>query len=479
MASPAHRWYALVLVCAAQFMVVLDVAIVNVALPSIKTDLNFSQENLQWVVSAYALTFGGFLLLGGRAADLLGRRSVFMAGLVVFTLASLACGLAQSEAWLIAARAVQGLGAAIVSPATLSVITDLFDEGAERNKALGIWGAIGAVGAAAGVLAGGILTSWLGWEWIFFVNVPVGAIVFALSPAFLPKPRRIAQRISDFDVPGAVTVTASLVVLVYAIVRANDVGWSSAQTILEFGAAAALMAAFIAIEARSARPLMPLGFFSSHRTPTGANVVSLLMGASLFAMFFLLSLYMQQVLQYSALQAGVAYLAVALTTIFTAGLAAQLVTRLGVRPVLTFGMAVATVGLLYFTQVSVHGHYLSDLLPGFLITAVGLGFSFVPLSIAALEGVGQREAGLASGLLNTSQQIGGSLGVALITAAATAVTNDDVAAGDPLPTALTHGFQRGFLVGAAFAAVGAVVTLLMIRPGREPVREAEAVGAEA
>ena len=478
MASPAHRWYALALVCAAQFMVVLDVAIVNVALPSIQVDLDFSQENLQWVVSAYALTYGGFLLLGGRAADLLGRRSVFMGGLALFTLASLACGLAQSESWLIAARAIQGLGAAVVSPATLSVITDLFDEGAERNRALGIWGAIGAVGAAAGVLMGGVLTSSLGWEWIFFVNVPVGAIVFALSRSLLPKPRRIAERLADFDVPGAVAVTGSLVLLVYAIVRANDEGWGSARTLLEFLASAVLMAGFVAIELNTARPLVRLGFFRN-RTPTGANVVGLLMGASLFAMFFLLSLYMQQVLDYSALQAGVAYLAIALTTIFTAGLAAQLVTRVGVRPILTAGMAIATVGLLYFTQVSVHGHYWSDLLPGFLVTAFGLGFSFVPMSIAALEGVEEREAGLASGLLNTSQQIGGALGVAIITAAATAVTTSDLASGDSRPAALTDGFQRGFLVGAVFAFAGAAVTLLLIRAARRPVPEVEPAAAEA
>jgi EmrB/QacA subfamily drug resistance transporter len=478
MASPAHRWYALALVCAAQFMVVLDVAIVNVALPSIKVDLDFSQENLQWVVSAYALTYGGFLLLGGRAADLLGRRSVFMGGLALFTVASLACGLAQSSSWLIAARGIQGLGAAIVSPATLSVITDLFDEGAERNKALGIWGAIGAVGAAAGVLMGGVLTSWLGWEWIFFVNVPVGAAVFALSPPLLPKPRRIAEHWSDFDIPGAVTVTASLVVLVYAIVRANHYGWGSTRTILEFVASAVLMAAFVLTELRTARPLVRLGFFRQ-RTPTGANIVGLLMGASLFAMFFLLSLYMQQVLGYSALQAGTAYLAIALTTIFTAGLAAQLVTRVGVRPILTTGMAIATVGLLYFTQVSVHGHYSSDLLPGFLITAFGLGFSFVPMSIAALEGVVEREAGLASGLLNTSQQIGGALGVAIITAAATAVTTSDLKSGDSQPAALTDGFQRGFLVGAVFALVGALVTLVVIRAARQDVPEGEPELAEA
>ncbi len=478
MASPAHRWYALALVCVAQFMVVLDVAIVNVALPSIKDSLDFSQENLQWVVSAYTLTFGGFLLLGGRAADLLGRRSVFMAGLAVFTVASLACGLAQSEAWLIAARTVQGLGAAIVSPATLSIITDLFDEGAERNKALGIWGAIGAVGAAAGVLAGGILTSGLGWEWIFFVNVPVGIAAFAASPSLLPRGRRIASGLRRFDVPGAVTVTSSLVLLVYAIVKANDVGWASARTIAEFAVAAALMGAFVWIEARASAPLVPLAFFRN-RTPTGANVVSLLMGGSIFAMFFLLSLYMQQVLDYSALQAGVAYLAVALTTIFTAGLASQLVTRVGVRPILAIGMTVATIGLLYFTRVSVHGHYWTDLLPGFLITALGLGFSFVPLSIAALEGVVEREAGLASGLLNTSQQIGGALGVAIITAAVTARTTDVAAAGAAVPDSLTQGFQRGFFVGAVFSAIGAVVTLLVIRPGKEPAPEAEPAPAEA
>jgi EmrB/QacA subfamily drug resistance transporter len=469
--EPDHtrRWLALALVCAAQFMVVLDVAIVNVALPSIQTDLNFSQANLQWVVSGYAITFGGFLLLGGRAADLLGRRGVFMAGLVVFTLASLACGLAWSETSLITARAVQGLGAAIVSPATLSIVTDLFEEGSERNRALGIWGAVGAVGAAAGVLMGGILTSGLGWEWIFFVNVPVGAIAFGVSPLLLPRGRRTARHLRDFDALGAVTVTASLILLVYTIVKANAVGWASGRTLGGFVVSAVLLGIFALWELRAEAPLMPLGFFRN-RTPTGANIVGLMMGASLFAMFFLLSLYMQQVLGYSALKTGVAYLTIALTTIFTAGIAAQLVTRVGVKPILALGMTIATVGLLLFTRVSVGGDYVHDLLPGFLVTAFGLGFSFVPVSIAALQGVKVHDAGLASGLINTSQQIGGALGVAIITAAATARTDDVFAAGGGRPNALTEGFQRGFLVGAFFSVVGVAAALLVIK--RMPVSEA-------
>jgi EmrB/QacA subfamily drug resistance transporter len=470
-----RRWLALALVCAAQFMVVLDVAIVNVALPSIQTDLHFSQENLQWIVSGYAITFGGFLLLGGRAADLLGRREVFMAGLVLFTLASLACGLAWSDSSLIAARAVQGLGAAIVSPATLSIVSDLFEEGPDRNRAIGIWGAIGAVGAAAGVLLGGILTTGLGWEWIFFVNVPVGAIALALSPVLLPRGRRTVRHRRDFDFPGAVVVTGSLVLLVYTIVKANDVGWASGRTIGGFIVSAFLLGLFALWELRAKAPLMPLGFFRN-RTPTGANVVSLLMGGSLFAMFFLLSLYMQEVLGYSALKAGVAYLTIALTTIFTAGIASQLVTRIGVKPILAAGMAIATVGLLLFTRVSVGGDYVHDLLPGFVVTAFGLGFSFVPVSIAALQGVKLSDAGLASGLINTGQQIGGALGVAIITAVATARTDQVLSAGGSRPTALTDGFQRGFLVGAFFAAAGVLVTLFVIR--RERPRELAAAVEE-
>jgi EmrB/QacA subfamily drug resistance transporter len=466
----SRRWYALALVCVAQFMVVLDVAVVNVALPSIQTDLGFSQQDLQWIVSAYTLTFGGFLLLGGRAADLLGRRPVFMAGLVLFTLASLACGLAESDTWLIVARAVQGIGAAIVSPATLSIITDLFDEGAERNKALGIWGGIAAGGAAAGVLLGGILTSTLSWEWIFFVNIPVGAAAFALTPLLVPSARRIASSVRDFDLLGALTVTAGLMLLVFAIVKANDYGWGSARTIGEFVGAAALLGAFVVIELRGSAPLVDLGFFRN-RTPTGANLVGLAQGASIFGLFFLLTLYMQQVLEYSALRTGVAYLATPITVIVAAGIASQLVTRIGVKPVLAFGMVTAAAGLLSFTAIPVEGDYWSDLFPRFVLTGLGLGFSFVPVSIAALQGVAPHQAGLASGLLNTSQQIGGALGVAIITAVATAQTDHLLATGDGRPHALTEGFQRGFLVGAVFAAVGVVVALLVIRAEREPAPE--------
>ncbi len=393
-----------------------------------------------------------------------------MVGLVLFTLASLSCGLAESDTWLIVARAVQGIGAAIVSPATLSIITDLFDEGAERNKALGIWGGIAAGGAAAGVLIGGILVDTLSWEWIFFVNIPVGAAAFALTPLLVPAGRRIARSVSDFDLAGAVTVTAGLMLLVFAIVKANEYGWASGRTIGEFIGAVVLLAVFLVIELRGSHPLMPLGFFRN-RTPTGANLVGLAQGASIFGLFFLLTLYMQQVLEYSPLKTGVAYLATPLTVIVAAGIASQLVTRVGVKPVLAFGMVTAGVGLLSFTVIPVEGHYWSDLFPRFVLTGLGLGFSFVPVSIAALQGVPQAQAGLASGLLNTSQQIGGALGVAIITAVATAHTDDLLAVGDPRPHALTEGFQRGFLVGVVFAAVGVIVALLVIRAERAPARE--------
>ncbi len=362
-ASDRRKWLALALLCAVQFMVVLDIAIVNVALPSIKVDLGFSQENLQWVISAYALVFGGFLLLGGRAADLLGRRRIFLVGVVVFTLASLFAGLAWSEASLIGARSLQGLGAAIISPAALSILSTTFAEGRERNIALGAWGAVGGFGAAAGVLLGGVLTDALSWEWIFFVNVPVGATAFVLAPLLLRESRDASVR--RFDVPGAVFVTAGLSALVYAITRAGQDGWVAAPTIGFFAASLALLAAFVVWERRHEEPLMRLGIFQI-RTVAGANVAGFILGTALFAMFLMLTLYMQQVLGYSAMKTGVAYLAVAGTAIFTSAIAAQLVTRVGVKPVLVIGMTALTGGLVYFTQVSVGGSYLGDLLPGFL-----------------------------------------------------------------------------------------------------------------
>jgi len=461
---PAHadrKWLALALLCASQFMVVLDVSIVNVALPSIEKGLHFTQGNLQWVLSAYTLVFGGFLMLGGRAADLLGRRVVFMVGLSVFTLASLACGLATSEGFLIAARAVQGLGAAIISPAALSIVMTTFEEGAERNKALGIWGALGGAGAAAGVLAGGVLTSWLGWAWIFFVNVPVGAAAIAFSPVLLRESRAdLGHR--RFDAAGAVTVTAGLSLLVYAVVTTNKHHWGSGTTIGLLAGAAALLVAFLGIESRAPAPLMPLGFFRN-RTVSGANAVGFVLGGSIFAMFFFLSLYMQQILHYSALKAGVAYLAIALTVIVVAGISQALVTKLGVKTVLVSGMLLLAAAQVWFARLPVGGRYAIDLLPGFLVAAFGLGFSFIPVSIASLAGVAARDAGLASGLINTSQQIGGALGIAIISTVATTHTAHLLGSGDALAPALNGGFRYAFAVTAGFALAGALLGFGLIR----------------
>jgi EmrB/QacA subfamily drug resistance transporter len=472
-ASANRKWLALALLVAVQFMVVLDIAIVNVALPSIQDDLGFSQENLQWVISAYALLFGGVLLLGGRLADLLGRRRLFIAGLVLFAVASLLAGLAWSEASLIGARALQGLGAAIITPAALSILTTTFAEGKERNIALGAWGGVGAFGAVAGVLLGGVLTDALSWEWIFFVNVPVGFIALALTPLLLRESRDLTAK--SFDIPGAALVTGGLVALVFAITQANDYGWTSIETIGVFTLSAVLLAGFLVWETRVTDPLMTFSIFRL-RTLTGANVAGLILGTATFSMFLMLTLYMQQVLGYSAMKTGVAYLAVAGTAIFWSFLAANLVTRVGVKPVLVAGMTLLTAGVAYFTQVSVGGSYVADLLPGFLLISVGLGFSFVPISIAALAGVQPAEAGLASGLINTSQQIGGALGVAILSTVATTTTDDAVTAGDAVPVALTDGFQSAFLVGAAIALAGIFVSLFVVR--REDLTPQEAIEAQ-
>ena len=456
----SRRWLALALLCVVQFMVVLDIAIVNVALPSIKIDLGFSQGNLQWVISAYALVFGGFLLLGGRAADMLGRRRLFLAGISVFTVASLLAGLAWSEPSLIGARGLQGLGAAIITPAALSILSTTFAEGRERNIALGAWGAVGGFGAVAGVLLGGVLTDALSWEWIFFVNVPVGVLGFALAPLLLKESRD--ANVSRFDLPGAVLVTSGLSSLVYAITQAGQQGWLAGETVSVFATSLALLGAFVAWELRHPDPLMRFGILQT-RTVSGANVAGFILGTALFSMFLMLTLYMQQVLGYSAMKTGVAYLAVAGTAILWSAVAAQLVTRVGVKPVLVIGMAMLTAGLLYFTQVSVGGSYLRDLLPGLLLIGVGIGFSFVPISIAALAGVKASEAGLASGLINTSQQIGGALGIAALSTIATSGTDDSIGKGSVLPMALVDGFQSAFLVGAIVAAVGLVAALTLIR----------------
>jgi EmrB/QacA subfamily drug resistance transporter len=458
-----RRWIALALLAMAQFVVVLDASIVNVALPTIGAALDFSQDNLSWVVNAYVLTFGGFLLLGGRLADLLGRRRVFMGGLILFALASLAGGLASNDGMLIAARAVQGLGAAILSPAALSIVTTTFRDGAERNKALGVWGAVAGAGGAAGVLLGGVLTEYLGWEWVLWVNVPIGIAAAALAPSLIAESRSTSETRS-FDVAGAISVTGGLAVLVYALVEAPDAGWGSAQTIGLLAAAAVLLGGFYAIERRSASPLVPFSIFRQ-RTLTGANVVGLLTGASLFSMFFFISLYMQNVLGFSAIEAGLAYLPLAVTIILAAGGASQLVTKVGFKPVLAAGMAFIAVGLFWFGQISTGGSYVADVLGPSLLAAVGLGFAFVPVTIAAVSGVEEHEAGLASGLINTSQQIGGALGLALLSTVAFTQINDAAAAsgGAPSLTALTEGYADAFMVGAVIAVIGVVATLVMIR----------------
>lgn len=482
MSSPApaapdrRKWLVLALLAMAQFVVVLDASIVNVALPSIGKDLEFSQENLAWVVNAYVLTFGGFLLLGGRMADLMGRRRVFIIGLLLFAAASLAGGLSQNEAQLIISRAVQGLGAALLSPAALSIVTNTFAEGSERNKALGVWGAVAGSGGAAGVLLGGVLTDTLGWQWVLYVNVPIGIGAALLAPRLIAESRGAGAR--SFDVAGAVTITAALSILVYALVDANSAGWGSGQTIGLLALSALLHAAFVAIELRTKEPLVPFRFFRN-RTATGANVVGLLTGASLFSMFFFISLYLQQVLDYSPLRSGFAYLPLALTIIIAAGVASQLVTRVGFKPIMITGLLFIAAGLTWFAQVSPDGTYLANVLPASLLAAVGLGFSFVPVTIAAVSGVAPREAGLASGLINTSQQIGGALGLAILAAVANGVTDDRLAqaSGRPdVPAALTDGFQAAFQTGAGFAVVGAVMAAVLIRSkdSRDHAAEARA-----
>jgi EmrB/QacA subfamily drug resistance transporter len=469
-ASDPHRWRILAVVAAAFFMTILDVSIVNVALPSIGKDLEFSRENLQWVITAYAIAFGGFLLLGGRAADLLGRRRVFAVGVAVFTLASLVCGLSQSEGMLIAARAVQGLGAAIISPAALSIVMTSFEEGADRNKALGIWGALGGSGAAVGVLAGGVLTKYLGWEWIFFVNVPVGALVLALTPRVVPESRREgAER--RYDVLGAVLVSAGLALLVYTISRAPDVGWGTARTILLLVASGALLVAFLVNERRVQDPLMPFSIFRV-RTVAGANVVGWLLGAVIFANFFLLTLYVQNVLGYSALKAGVTFVATAGTAVISAGVAQALTTRFGPKPIIVAGLALLTGAMIWYSQVPVHGSYVPDLLPGYLMVGVGIALAYVPVSIASLAGVAEREAGLASGLINTSQQIGGAVGVAVASTVFTSRFNTLVHDGKPLPTALTSGYGAAFWALAVFGVLAIVAALTLIR--REELAETPA-----
>jgi EmrB/QacA subfamily drug resistance transporter len=470
-----RRWWALALLCGAFFMVLLDATIVLVALPSIGADLGFSEQNLQWVLSAYALTFGGLLLLGGRAADLLGRRRLFITGVLCFTAASLLCGLAWSPAALLAARVVQGVGAAIMTPTALSIVATTFPDGAERNKALGIWGALGGVGATAAWLIGGPLVDGPGWEWIFFINLPLGLAALALSPLLLRESRAALTRRS-YDPAGALTITGGLVLLVYALVEAPDAGWGSLQTILLVAGSALLLAGFALIESRQRAPLVPLRLFRS-RTLVGANAVMLLVGAVAVGVPFVLTLYAQQVLGYSALEFGVGSVVLAVGAAVGAIVGQTAVGRVGFRAVAVAGMALVGAGSLLLTQVSVGGSYLGDIFFGLLVFGPGVGLAFVTATVAALAGVAEHEAGLASGLSNTALQIGGALGVAIATTVAVSRSGDYLAVNqgaNPL-VVLTEGFQAAFVACVALAGIGMALALLLLgRPRKAPQERLEA-----
>jgi EmrB/QacA subfamily drug resistance transporter len=451
----------LVLVCLAQFMVVLDATVVNVSLPAIQKDLDMSPTDLQWVVNSYALIFGGFLLLGGRAGDLLGRKRLFLAGLVIFTGASLLNGLANSSEFLILARGLQGLGAALVSPAALSIVTTTFREGEERTKAMGVWSAIAAGGGAVGLLVGGILTDLFSWPWIFFVNVPIGIAAFILSLKYVPesKDEKVHRA---FDIAGAITVTAGLVALVYGIVKAEEKGWVSAHT-LGFGVlAAVLLGSFVWIESRSAEPLVRLEIFLL-RTIRSANLVMLIVASGLFAMFYFNSLYVQRVLGYSPIEAGLAFVPFTIGIVIGAGLSQTLVKRIGLRSVGIIGMLLGTAGMLLFLRLDVGGDYVTDLLPGIVLVSIGMGMTFVPVTLIATSGIEAGDAGLASGLLNTSQQVGGALGLAILSTLATSKTTSSLESGTDNAHALVDGFHIAYLAGAAFLFAGAVLLALMLK----------------
>ncbi|WP_321907271.1 DHA2 family efflux MFS transporter permease subunit [Burkholderia cepacia] len=454
------RWYALIVLCLGVLMIVLDSTIVNVALPSISTDLHFTETALVWVVNAYLLTFGGCLLLGGRLGDLYGQRRMFLAGLVVFTLASLACGLAQSQTMLIAARAVQGLGGAVVSAVSLSLIMNLFTEPGERARAMGVYGFVCAGGGSIGVLLGGLLTSSLSWHWIFLVNLPIGIAVYAMCVALLPRLRAPAGT-ARLDVAGAVTVTASLMLAVYGIVGGNEAGWLSTQTVVLIGAAVALLALFIAIEARAAHPLMPLTLFAA-RNVALANVIGVLWAAAMFAWFFLSALYMQRVLGYGPLQVGLAFLpANLIMAAFSLGLSARIVMRFGIRGPIAAGLLIAACGLALFSRAPVDGGFVWHVLPGMTLLGIGAGVAFNPMLLAAMSDVDPADSGLASGIVNTAFMMGGALGLAVLASLA-AARSDVLAAANAAPLdALNGGYHAAFAFGAAFAAAAALIGLAL------------------
>jgi len=464
-----NPWVILVLVCIAQFMVILDATVVNVALPSIQNDLGLSEANLQWIVNAYALVFGGFLLLGGRAGDLLGRKRLFLAGVVVFTVASLLNGLATSSTWLISTRALQGLGAAFISPAALAIISTTFSEGKERGKALGVWAAIASGGSAVGLVLGGVLTQAFSWPWIFFINVPIGVAAFVLSLRLIPESiDEHAER--SFDVAGAVTATAGLMTLVYAIVKAQSDGWTSALTLSTFAAAAILLTSFVLIEQRASAPLVRLSIFRV-RSLTAANVVMFLVASGLFAMFFFNTLYLQKVLDYGPLKAGLAFLPFTAGIMISAGLASQFAPKIGVRPVAIVGMIVTAVGLLLLARIPVHGSYVADVMPSILLTSLGMGAVFVPLTLVATTGLEDSDQGLASGLFNTSQQIGGALGLAVLSTLAASQ------AGGASKASLVHGFHWAFAGGAGFVLAALVLLVVLLR--RRDVERIQAAAIKA
>jgi EmrB/QacA subfamily drug resistance transporter len=466
-ARGVNPWLVLVLVCMAQFMVVLDATITNVALPSIQADLGMSDADLQWIVNAYTLVFGGFLLLGGRAGDLVGRKRVFLVGVALFTVASMLCGLASSQEQLIIGRGLQGLGAALVSPAALSIVTTTFEEGAERTKAMGVWAAIAVGGGAVGLVLGGALTDYLSWPWIFFVNVPVGIAAFVLSLRLVPESRdEHAHR--SFDVAGAVTITSALILLVYGIVRSAEKGWGSTEVIALLAVSALLHAAFVVIEQRSKAPLVRLSILRV-RSVRSANIVMLLVASGLFAMFFFNTLYVQRVLGYTALEAGLAFLPFTVGIIVGSVLSQKLIPALGARDVPVLGLALGVLGMLAFLRLEPGGSYVPDLLPGILLASVGMGLVFVPVTLIATSGVSPDDAGLVSGMFNTSQQVGGALGLAVLSTLAANRTADELLGLGREPTsadqasALVEGFHVAYLAGAVLLAIAGLLLLVLLR----------------
>jgi EmrB/QacA subfamily drug resistance transporter len=474
---PTNQWAALALIVVAQFMVILDVAIVNVALPSIELDLGFSQSGLEWVVTAYAIVFGGFLLLGGRLADLLGRRRTFMAGIGVFTAASVLCALSWSAGSLVAFRGIQGLGGALLAPAGLSLLMTTFAEGRDRNLALGIWGAASGSGAAIGVLLGGVLTSYLSWPWIFLINAPVGAALLLLTPRIL-RARDVRAGLRHFDLAGAVSATGAVMLLVYGLTVATDHGFGSTPALALFAAAAALAAAFLVVERRAAVPLLPLRMFRI-RTFAVGNGITTIVASIAFSEFFLLTLYLQQVLHYSAVQTGLAFAAMAVTIAIVSNAAQALVTRFGARHVLTAGLVILTVSLALIARLPVPARYEVDLLGPFVLNGIGFALCFIPMTIAGMQGVMPADAGVASGLLNTSRQVGGAVGLAVVNAIAAGFAVGGVSGATD--ESLAHGYRVALLVLAMLALAGAVLSSTLLAPPRpveveepldEPVREA-------